>query len=71
MIMPIRNESSFIERSLGAVTAQDYPAEKLEVLVADGRSTDATRERVIDLGRRTPQCGSRSSTIRDGSSRPA
>jgi cellulose synthase/poly-beta-1,6-N-acetylglucosamine synthase-like glycosyltransferase len=53
--MPIRNESSFIERSLGAVTAQDYPAEKLEVLVADGRSTDATRERVIDLGRRTPQ----------------
>jgi cellulose synthase/poly-beta-1,6-N-acetylglucosamine synthase-like glycosyltransferase len=55
VIMPIRNEASFIERSLGAVLVQDYPAEKLEVLVADGRSTDATRERVIDLGRGTPQ----------------
>src|SRR5262245_11255852 len=55
VIMPIRNEASFIERSLGAVLAQDYPAEKLEVLIADGRSTDATRERVLSLGRGTPQ----------------
>src|SRR5262245_36077218 len=55
VIMPIRNEASFIERSLGAVLTQDYPAEKLEVLVADGRSTDATRERVIEIGRGTPQ----------------
>ena len=54
VIMPIRNEASFIERSLGAVLTQDYPAGKLEVLVADGRSTDATRERVIELGRGAP-----------------
>ncbi len=42
--MPIRNEAAFIERSLGAVLAQDYPADRLEVLVVDGMSDDGTRE---------------------------
>lgn len=46
VIMPIRNEASFIERSLGAVLAQDYPGDRLEVLVADGMSTDGTRAAV-------------------------
>ncbi len=44
IIMPIRNEAGFIERSLGAVLAQNYPANCMEVLVADGMSTDTTRE---------------------------
>ncbi len=44
--MPVRNEADFIARSLGCVLAQDYPRERLEVIVADGRSTDATRELV-------------------------
>jgi glycosyltransferase involved in cell wall biosynthesis len=43
VIMPVRNEADFIARSLGAVLAQDYSADRLEVLVADGRSTDGTR----------------------------
>jgi glycosyltransferase involved in cell wall biosynthesis len=42
VIMPIRNEAAFIERSLGAVLAQDYPPDKLDVLVADGMSDDGT-----------------------------
>ncbi|MBN1179312.1 MAG: glycosyltransferase family 2 protein [Anaerolineae bacterium] len=42
LIMPIRNEARFIERSLGAVLAQDYPPEQLEILVVDGASTDDT-----------------------------
>ena len=42
VIMPVRNEAAFIERSLGAVLAQDYPADKVEIIVADGMSTDAT-----------------------------
>jgi glycosyltransferase involved in cell wall biosynthesis len=33
-----------MERSLGAVFAQDYPPERMEVIVADGTSTDGTRE---------------------------
>lgn len=44
VIMPIRNEADFIERSLGAVLAQDYPRDCFEVLIADGMSTDSTRE---------------------------
>lgn len=44
VIMPVRNERSFIGRSLGAVLAQDYPAQSLEVLVVDGMSSDGTRD---------------------------
>lgn len=44
VIMPIRNEAGFIERSLEAVLAQDYPHDCFEVLIADGMSTDCTRE---------------------------
>jgi len=49
IIIPIRNEADFIERSLSAVLAQDYPADRMEVLVVDGMSTDGTRELVRDL----------------------
>jgi succinoglycan biosynthesis protein ExoA len=44
VILPIRNEASFIARALTSVFAQDYPADRLEILVADGCSTDGTRE---------------------------
>jgi cellulose synthase/poly-beta-1,6-N-acetylglucosamine synthase-like glycosyltransferase len=47
--MPIRNEAAFIERSLGAVFAQDYPADLLEVLVVDGMSDDGTRDIVTQM----------------------
>jgi glycosyltransferase involved in cell wall biosynthesis len=57
LIMPIRNEAGFIERSLGAVLAQDYPADRLEVLVVDGMSDDGTRAIVGQMldGRRNAQ----------------
>ncbi len=42
VIMPIYNEEGFIRRSLGAVLAQDYPVDCMEVLVVDGMSTDRT-----------------------------
>jgi glycosyltransferase involved in cell wall biosynthesis len=54
VIMPVRNESAFIGRSLGAVLAQDYPAELIEVLVADGMSDDETREAVAALAHTHP-----------------
>ncbi len=43
VVMPVRNEADFIERSLNAVLAQKYPHELMEIIVADGLSTDATR----------------------------
>ena len=52
--MPIRNEAQFIATSLEAVLEQDYPAARMEVLVADGMSTDGTREIVHTLQERYP-----------------
>lgn len=43
VIMPVRNEAKFIESSLSAVLAQDYPSHLLEILVVDGLSNDGTR----------------------------
>jgi len=44
IVMPVRNEGPFIRRSLAAVLEQDYPSRLLEVIVADGRSDDDTRD---------------------------
>jgi GT2 family glycosyltransferase len=52
VILPIRNEARRIRACLEAVLAQDYPAERLEVLAVDGRSTDATRAIVAELAAR-------------------
>ncbi|MBK8023621.1 MAG: glycosyltransferase family 2 protein [Chloroflexi bacterium] len=49
VIMPIRNEGGFIERSLGAVVSQTYPHDRYEVLLADGMSTDDTRLAIARL----------------------
>lgn len=46
ILMPVRNERDFIEGSLGSVLAQDYPIDRLEILVVDGMSDDGTREYV-------------------------
>jgi succinoglycan biosynthesis protein ExoA len=42
VLMPVRDEAGAIGTSLGAVLAQDYPADRYEVLVLDGGSTDGT-----------------------------
>ena len=44
VILPIRNEHGFIHRTLASVLMQDYPANRLDILVADGQSTDGTRD---------------------------
>jgi len=47
--MPIRNEVSFIESSLKSVLSQDYPQDRMEILVVDGMSTDGTRHLVENV----------------------
>jgi glycosyltransferase involved in cell wall biosynthesis len=54
VIIPVRNEAGFIADLIEAVFAQDYPAERVEVIVADGRSTDGTREVLARLQERHP-----------------
>lgn len=49
VLMPVRNEGAFMERSLKAVLAQDYPSARMEILVIDGRSTDDTRQTIASF----------------------
>lgn len=44
IIMPVFNEEPFMARSLAGALAQDYPSDKMEILIADGMSTDGTRD---------------------------
>lgn len=42
VVIPMRNEQGHIGECLRSVLAQDYPAERMEVLVVDGDSDDAS-----------------------------
>jgi len=53
VLIPARNEEADIERCLRAVLAQDYPHDRLEVVLVDGGSTDRTVElatRMLESG---------------------
>ena len=44
IVIPCLNEEEFIAKSLHSIIAQDYPKEKMEILVVDGMSEDMTRK---------------------------
>ncbi len=52
VVMPARNEARYIERAVTSVLTQSYPPDRLEVLVADGQSTDATPQILANIARR-------------------
>ncbi|MCS7010541.1 MAG: glycosyltransferase family 2 protein [Anaerolineales bacterium] len=54
IILPVRNEGPFIQEALHALIEQDYPHEWMEILVADGQSTDRTVERVAQIAASHP-----------------
>jgi glycosyltransferase involved in cell wall biosynthesis len=54
VILAIRNEAGFIERTLTAILEQDFPSERMEVLIADGESTDSTRAVIASIAARYP-----------------
>jgi succinoglycan biosynthesis protein ExoA len=49
VIVPCFNEQATIELLLEAVYAQTYPLENLEVVIADGMSTDQTRQCIAEF----------------------
>jgi len=53
--MPSFNEEHYIEACIASVQAQDYPPELIEILIADGRSTDKTREILARLSAADPR----------------
>lgn len=52
VVMPVRNEGDFIERSLAAVLQQDDVG-RLDVVVVDGHSDDGTPHRVAEIAARS------------------
>lgn len=54
VVIPARNEEATIERAITPLLADPVKAD-VEVIVADGRSTDRTREVVLSLAARDPR----------------
>jgi len=44
IVVPCFNEATSIEECLDSILAQDYPSSRIEILIADGESTDGTRD---------------------------
>ncbi len=47
--MPVRNEAAYVARSIQSVLDQDYPKDRIEVIVADGLSTDNTKQIISEF----------------------
>jgi GT2 family glycosyltransferase len=54
IIIPCRNEETFIGNCLSSVIANDYPKDHLEALVIDGMSEDGTRAAIENYARHYP-----------------
>jgi len=48
VVIPCRNERLFIGPCLDSIQSNDYPQDKLEIIVADGMSDDGTRDILLD-----------------------
>jgi glycosyltransferase involved in cell wall biosynthesis len=46
ILIPTLNSQKILDQCLRSIEKQDYPKEKIEIIVADGGSTDGTRELV-------------------------
>ena len=49
IIVPCYNEEKTISLLLDALSRQTYPISRMEVIIADGLSTDTTRKRIFDF----------------------
>lgn len=55
VIVPCRNETAFVARCLQSILANDYPSDRMEVIVADGMSSDGTRDVLARLASSDPR----------------
>lgn len=51
VVVPMRNEEKFIGECLDSLIRQNYPSDRIEVLVVDGKSEDASRSIVLEKSR--------------------
>ena len=55
IVLPCYNERRTIQRVLDGVVRQTFPLSSLEIVLADGMSTDGTREAVLEFSREHPE----------------
>ena len=55
IIVPCYNESDTIRGLLDSIRLQSFPQDRLEVLIADGGSTDGTRQKIDAFIQEHPQ----------------
>lgn len=54
VVVPCRNELRYIAACLDSILSSEYPADRIEILVVDGRSDDGTRAIVEEYAARSP-----------------
>jgi len=54
IIIPCRDEEKFIGKCLDSIIEQDYPKDKMEILVVDGVSEDGTRKIIENYSQKYP-----------------
>ena len=54
IVVPCRNEAAYIGPMLDSMLANEYPRDRLEVLIVDGMSDDGTRAVITDYASRYP-----------------
>lgn len=52
VILPVRNEEKYIDNCIQSIMNENYPKEKIEILIIDGMSDDATGEKVLSWSKR-------------------
>ncbi|MCF6156672.1 MAG: glycosyltransferase family 2 protein [Candidatus Brocadia sp.] len=55
VIIPIFNEKRYIRQLLHSLLKQDYPKDRLEILLIDGRSEDGTRDEINEIIASSPE----------------
>lgn len=53
VVLPVRNEGAAFRGTLDRILAQDYPADRIEILVVDGASEDGTRRVAEEVARQS------------------
>jgi len=55
LIIPVYNGAKTIQDLLASICEQDFPLQDLEVIIADGMSTDGTREKIAEFAEAVPE----------------